>query len=124
MIMMSRHLDATFAALADPTRRAILARLASGEASVAELARPFSMSQPAISKHLMVLERAGLVSRGRDAQRRPRRLEPKALAEANEWIEKYRQLWEGRFESLDGILAEMKSGRKKARPGKRKGDSR
>jgi DNA-binding transcriptional ArsR family regulator len=122
MVMMSRHLDATFAALADPTRRAILARLASGEASVAELARPFSMSQPAISKHLMVLERAGLVSRGRDAQRRPRRLEPKALEEANEWIEKYRQLWEGRFENLDGILAELKSGRKKARPAKRKGD--
>jgi DNA-binding transcriptional ArsR family regulator len=124
ILMMSRHLDATFAALADPTRRAILARLASGEASVAELARPFAMSQPAISKHLMVLERAGLVSRGRDAQRRPRRLEAKALAEANEWLEKYRQLWEGRFRSLDGILEEMKSDRKKGGRPKRKGDSR
>ena len=124
MLTMSRHLDTTFAALADPTRRAILARLATGEASVAELARPFSMSQPAISKHLMVLERAGLVSRSRDAQRRPRRLEAKALEEANEWIEKYRQLWEGRFHNLDGILEEMKSERKRGRKPKRKGDSR
>src|SRR6184192_2819103 len=90
------RLDATFAALADPTRRAILARLASGEASVAELAAPFDMSQPAVSKHLKVLERAGLVSRGRDAQRRPRRLEPQPLAEANEWLEKYRRFWERR----------------------------
>src|SRR3954470_3573740 len=91
MVTMSRHLDATFAALADPTRRAILARLASGEASVAELARPFSMSQPAISKHLMVLERAGLISRGRDAQRRPRRLSAEPLAVATKWLENYRR---------------------------------
>ncbi len=94
-------LDATFAALADPTRRAILARLASGEASVTELAEPFAMSQPAISKHLKVLERAGLISRGRDAQRRPRRLEAQPLAEATEWLERYRRFWEGSFQRLD-----------------------
>jgi len=104
------HLDATFAALADPTRRAILARLASGEASVTELAEPFPMSQPAISKHLKVLERAGLISRGRDAQRRPRRLEARPLAEANEWLEGYRQFWEGQFQRLDALLREMKTG--------------
>ena len=86
----SARLDMTFAALADPTRRAILARLAGGEASVNDLAEPFEMSQPAISKHLKVLERAGLISRGRDAQRRPRRIEAKPLAEANEWLEEYR----------------------------------
>jgi DNA-binding transcriptional ArsR family regulator len=102
------HLDATFAALADPTRRALLARLASGEASVAELAEPFAMSQPAISKHLKVLERAGLVTRGRDAQRRPRRLEPKPLAEATEWLENYREFWEGNFQYLDTLLVELK----------------
>src|SRR5258706_13699485 len=90
------HLDATFAALADPTRRAILARLASGEASGGDLAEPFAMSQPAISKHLRVLERAGLISRGRDAQRRPRRLEPKPLAGASEWLEKYSPVLERR----------------------------
>src|SRR4051812_5622879 len=88
------HLDGTFAALADPTRRAILARLASGEASVTELAAPFAISQPAISKHLKVLERAGLISRGRDAQRRPCRLEARPLAEATEWLETYRRFWE------------------------------
>jgi DNA-binding transcriptional ArsR family regulator len=103
------HLDAVFAALADSTRRAILARLASGEASVTELAEPFAMSQPAISKHLRVLERAGLISRGRDAQRRPRRLEAKPLAEASGWLEGYRQFWEGRFHHLDALLAEMKT---------------
>jgi DNA-binding transcriptional ArsR family regulator len=115
-------LDATFAALADPTRRAILARLASGEASVAELAEPFAMSQPAISKHLKVLERAGLVSRGRDAQRRPRRLEPRALAEAGEWLDEYRRLWETRYRRLDNLLDELQ-GRK---PGgtTRQGDDR
>ncbi|HLF79412.1 MAG TPA: metalloregulator ArsR/SmtB family transcription factor [Dehalococcoidia bacterium] len=102
-------LDATFAALADPTRRAILARLASGEASVTELAAPFSMSQPAVSKHLRVLERAGLISRGRKAQRRPRRLEPKPLAEATQWLEGYRKLWEGNFQRLDALLDELKS---------------
>lgn len=101
-------LDATFAALADPTRRAILARLAKGEASVLELAEPFDMSQPAISKHLKVLERAGLVSRGRDAQRRPRRLEAKPLADATEWLESYREFWEKRFLHLDALLVEMK----------------
>jgi DNA-binding transcriptional ArsR family regulator len=102
------RLNATFAALADPTRRAILARLASGEASVTELAEPFAMSQPAVSKHLKVLERAGLVSRGRDAQRRPRRLEPKPLAEANQWLERYRKAWEANFRRLDALLEEMK----------------
>jgi DNA-binding transcriptional ArsR family regulator len=102
------RLDATFAALADPTRRAILARLASGEASVTELAEPFAMTQPAISKHLKVLERAGLISRGRDAQRRPRRLEPKALAAANDWIERYRRIWERNFKRLDAVLRELK----------------
>ena len=108
--MNAQQLDATFAALADSTRRAILARLASGEASVAELAEPFAMSQPAISKHLKVLERAGLISRGRDAQRRPRRLDAKPLAEANQWLERYRQFWEGNFQRLDALLAEMQSG--------------
>jgi len=107
------HLDATFAALADPTRRAILTRLASGEASVAELARPFAMTQPAISKHLKVLERAGLISRGRDAQRRPRRLEAKPLAQATEWLEGYRQFWEGNFQRLDALLGELKTRKKK-----------
>src|SRR5438270_4859560 len=106
--LSSGRLDATFAALADPTRRAILARLASGEASVNELTEPFTMSQPAISKHLKVLERAGLISRGLDAQRRPRRLEAKPLAEANEWLEQYRQFWEASFERLDALLIELK----------------
>ncbi|MEO8138439.1 MAG: metalloregulator ArsR/SmtB family transcription factor [Gemmatimonadota bacterium] len=103
------RLDATFAALADPTRRAILARLAAGEASVAELAEPFEMTQPAISKHLKVLERAGLVTRGRDAQRRPRRLEAKPLAEATEWLAEYRHFWEGSFRNLDALLEELKT---------------
>jgi DNA-binding transcriptional ArsR family regulator len=109
------HLDATFAALADSTRRAILARLAKGEASVLELAEPFAMSQPAISKHLKVLERAGLISRGQDAQRRPRRLEAKPLREAAEWMEKYRQFWEAQFGRLDSLLKEMQSGKSKKR---------
>src|SRR6266581_4245040 len=98
---ISEHLDATFAALADPTRRAILARLASGEASVMELAEPFAMTQPAISKHLKVLERAGLISRDRDAQRRPSRLRALPLGEANQWLEGYRRFWEASFERLD-----------------------
>jgi DNA-binding transcriptional ArsR family regulator len=115
----SARLDATFAALADPTRRAILARLASGEAPVMELAKPFSMTQPAISKHLRVLERAGLISRSRDAQRRPRRLEAKPLAEANDWLERYRQFWEENFLRLDALLDEMKSNQKKRRPNQR-----
>jgi DNA-binding transcriptional ArsR family regulator len=104
------RLDQTFAALADPTRRAILARLAAGDASVGELAAPFGVSQPAVSKHLKVLERAGLVSRGRDAQRRPRRIEPGPLAEASAWLEGYRRLWEARFGRLDAVLAAMKEG--------------
>ena len=112
------RLDATFAALADPTRRAILARLASSEASVTELAEPFTMSQPAISKHLKVLERAGLISRGRDAQRRPRRLEARPLAEATECLEEYRRFWEGSFRRLDALLDELKTKEKK--PGRTK----
>ena len=113
------RLDATFAALADPTRRAILARLASGDASVNDLAQPFAMSQPAISKHLRVLERAGLISRGRDAQRRPRRLDAKPLAEAKDWLEKYRQYWETSFRRLDDVLETMKDEKKRREHGKR-----
>lgn len=119
MVMNVTGLDATFAALADPTRRAILARLAAGEASVGELAAPFSMSQPAISKHLKVLENAGLISAGQDAQRRPRRLEPRPLAEATEWLETYRELWERRYGELDALLAELQSkpkGKKRKKP--------
>ena len=112
--MNAATLNATFAALADPTRRAILAHLAGGEASVNELAAPFDVSQPAISKHLKVLERAGLISRGRDAQRRPRRLEPKPLAEATDWIERYRRIWEANFKRLDALLHEMKIKQKKS----------
>jgi DNA-binding transcriptional ArsR family regulator len=108
----SERLDATFAALADPTRRAILARLATGEASVMELARPFAMSQPAISKHLRVLERAGLISRGRDAQRRPCRIEARPLAEADAWLEEYRRIWEANFQRLDVLLEELKADEK------------
>lgn len=115
----SEHLDATFAALADPTRRAILARLVSGEASVNELAKPFAMSQPAISKHLKVLERAGLISRGRDAQRRPRRIEGKPLAEVRDWLENYRQILEGNFQRLDALLDELKA--EEAKPRSKKG---
>ena len=102
------QLDATFAALADPTRRAILARLAGGEASVAELAEPFAMSQPAISKHLKVLERAGLIRRGREAQRRPARIEARPLKDAADWIERYREIWEGNYARLDALLNELK----------------
>jgi DNA-binding transcriptional ArsR family regulator len=106
-------LDAIFAALADPTRRAILSRLATGEASVTELAEPFAMTQPAISKHLKVLERAGLISRDRDAQRRPSRLVAQPLAEASEWLDHYRQFWETSFQRLDGLLDELKPKKKK-----------
>jgi DNA-binding transcriptional ArsR family regulator len=117
----SQRLDATFMALADPTRRAILARLARGEASVAELAAPFRISQPAISKHLKVLERAGLVSVEQDAQRRPRRIEAKPLAEASAWIEPYREIWEGNFQRLDALLGELQVGparrKRKRNPG-------
>ena len=105
----SDRLDATFAALAHPARRAILARLASGEASVTELAKPFAMSQPAISKHLKVLERAGLISGGREAQRRPRRIEGEALAVATGWLERYREVWKGNFQRLDTLLEELKT---------------
>lgn len=110
----SDRLDLTFAALADPTRRAILARLATGEASVQELAEPFDMSQPAISKHLKVLERAGLISVDIDAQRRPRRLEPKRLDEAVDWIERYREIFEQNYQRLDALLEELQ-----AKPSKR-----
>ncbi len=105
----SDRLNATFAALAHPARRAILARLASGEASVTELAKPFAMSQPAISKHLKVLERAGLISGGREAQRRPRRIEGEALAVATGWLERYREVWKGNFQRLDTLLEELKT---------------
>lgn len=110
------RLDATFAALADPTRRAILARLLQGEASVTELTAPFAMSQPAISKHLKVLERAGLVSRARDAQRRPVKAEPKPLAEAAGWLDTYRRLLERRFERLDALLEEFQAKPAKPQP--------
>jgi DNA-binding transcriptional ArsR family regulator len=115
----TERLDLTFAALADPTRRAILARLAAGEASVQELAEPFAMSQPAISRHLKVLERAGLISSGVDAQRRPRRLEPQRLQEAVDWIERYRELWEQNYQRLDALLEELK-----AKPSRRKRGSK
>lgn len=104
---LTDRLDATFLALADPTRRAILARLARSEASVTELAEPFAISQPAISKHLKVLERAGLITVGQDAQRRPRRIEGKPLAEASAWLERYRAMWEMSFERLDAVLEEL-----------------
>jgi len=109
----TQQLNATFLALADPTRRAILARLASGDASVNELAQPHSMSQPAISKHLKILERAGLISTGVDAQRRPRKLNAQPLAEASEWLEGYRQFWQASFERLDNLLDEMKAEKKR-----------
>ena len=107
--MSPDHLTNTFAALADPTRRAILARLASGEASVTELAEPFQMSMPAISKHLKVLERAGLIARGREAQWRPCRLDARPLKDVSDWVEHYRQCWEESFDRLDGYLRELKS---------------
>ena len=120
MNLASPHLDATFAALADPTRRAIVARLALGEATVMELAEPFDMSQPAISKHLKVLENAGLISRGRVAQRRPCRLEPQVLADASGWLDHYRAIWERTFRRLDALLEEMKSQEKKASTARRR----
>jgi DNA-binding transcriptional ArsR family regulator len=115
VMQASERLDLTFAALADPTRRAILARLATGEATVMELAEPFEMSQPAVSKHLKVLERAGLVSMNVDAQRRPRKLEPKRLEEAVDWIERYREIFEQNYRRLDALLEELQ-----AKPSKRK----
>jgi DNA-binding transcriptional ArsR family regulator len=124
----SARLNATFAALADPTRRAILARLASGTASVSELAAPFSISQAGVSKHLKVLENAGLISRSREAQRRPRRLDARPLGEASSWLEGYRQFWEGRFQRLDALLDEIKTTEKRRGRGKRprvaRGDQR
>ena len=111
--MPSDHLSTTFAALADPTRRAILARLASGEASVTELSEPFEMSMPAISKHLKVLEHAGLIARGRDAQWRPCRLEAGRLKEVAAWVEDYRRFWEQSFDRLDDYLRELKEKEKK-----------
>jgi DNA-binding transcriptional ArsR family regulator len=111
----SERLDLTFAALADPTRRAILARLATGAATVTELAEPFAMSQPAISRHLKVLGRAGLISMGVDAQRRPRKLEPKRLEEAVDWIDRYREIFEQNYRRLDALLEELQ-----AKPSKRK----
>jgi DNA-binding transcriptional ArsR family regulator len=111
----SDRLDLTFAALADPTRRAILARLALGDASVMELAEPFAMSQPAISKHLKVLEQAGLISMSQDAQRRPRRIEAGPLQEATAWLEDYRKFWERRYAALDTLLGQLQ-----ARPPKSK----
>jgi DNA-binding transcriptional ArsR family regulator len=107
--MGTDQLDATFAALADPTRRAILARLAAGEATVTELAAPFHMSQPAVSKHLKVLERAGLITRGRDAQRRPCRLRARPLKAATDWLENYRAYWEESYQRLDALLDELKT---------------
>src|SRR5262245_34925424 len=112
--MLPDRLDVTFAALADPTRRAILARLMTGEASVTELAEPFAMSQPAISKHLKGREGAGLISRGRDAQRRPCRLEAQPLEQATEWLEGYRRFWEQRFRRLDALLDDLQAKRKKS----------
>src|SRR3954464_12911425 len=114
--MVTVSLDATFAALADPTRRAILARLARGEATVNELVASFKLSQPAISKHLKVLERAGLISRGRDAQKRPCRIAAEPLAAANEWLEDYRKIWEANFDRLDNLLEELKAEKKKKTP--------
>jgi DNA-binding transcriptional ArsR family regulator len=113
--MSSDRLSTTFAALADPTRRAILARLALGEASVAELAKPFAISQPAVSKHLKILERAGLVTGARDAQRRPRRIAGPPLAEAASWIDRFREIWEGNYRRLDTLLVELQAEEAKPR---------
>ena len=114
------RLDDTFLALADPTRRAMLARLALGEATVTELAEPFAISQPAVSKHLKILERAGLISVGQDAQRRPRRLEGAPLAEATAWLEQYREIWESNFVRLDRLLERMQRRPARARQGRRR----
>jgi DNA-binding transcriptional ArsR family regulator len=113
--MRPQNLDAVFAALADPTRRAILSRLASGEASVNELAEPFEMSQPAVSRHLKVLERAGLIERDVDGQRRPARLKAEPMAAAVSWLEEFRTFWSSSFDQLDGLLKELKKNEKKGR---------
>ena len=118
--MAADRLSATFAALADPTRRAILARLARGSATVGELSAPFRMSQPAISRHLKVLERAGLITRTRDAQMRPCRIDVQALREADDWLEEYRRLWEERFDRLDAYLLQLQGKEKKNARKKRK----
>ena len=118
--MSPDRLSATFAALADPTRRAILARLALGESSVTELARPFEMSLPAVSKHLKVLERAGLITRGREAQWRPCRLQASALKDVDDWLDTYRRLWEARLDRLDRYLQEMQTKERKRGQKKRK----
>lgn len=120
----SQRLDATFAALADPTRRAILARLANGEASVTELALPFQMTRAAVSKHLKVLEKAGLIGSGRDAQRRPRVLDAKPLARATRWLDQYRAFWEGSYQRLDAVLVEMKASEAAKGARRKKGDAR
>lgn len=130
--MMSDHLSSTFSALADPTRRAILARLASGEASVTELATPFKMSMPAVTKHLKVLQRAGLVKQGRAAQYRPCRLVPEPLKEASDWLAQYRDFWEQSFERLDEYLKELQANQSskeepaagKKKPGRKSGDTK
>ena len=116
----SNRLNATFAALADPTRRAILARLAKGEATVNDLVKPFNISQPAVSKHLKVLERAGLISKDIDRQRRPRRIEAAPMAEATEWLEKYREFWEVNYKRLDSLLDVMKTADQKKKTEVRK----
>ena len=118
-LLTDQRLDAVFAALADPTRRAILARLATGEATVAELAEPFAMSQPAISKHLKVLEAAGLISGTQVAQRRPRRLEAEPLAQASAWLDEYRKIWEARYARLDVLLADLNAERRATRSAKK-----
>ncbi|HMF20846.1 MAG TPA: metalloregulator ArsR/SmtB family transcription factor [Pseudolabrys sp.] len=122
--MATDRLSSTFAALADPTRRAILAQLALGESSVLKLAEPFEMSLPAVSKHLKVLERAGLITRGRDAQMRPCRIDARALKEADDWLEEYRRLWEQRLDRLDDYLrtlqAKGKQNKRETRHGRRK----
>ena len=118
--MTSDHLSTTFAALSDPTRRAILARLARGEATVSELAEPFALSLPTVSKHLKVLENAGLISTGQDAQRRPRKIEPAALEAANQWLERYREIWEANYARLDVLLETLKQDAKKTTAKKRK----
>jgi DNA-binding transcriptional ArsR family regulator len=115
---MPDRLSATFAALADPTRRAILARLALGETSVTELAEPFEMSLPAVSKHLKVLEHAGLIVRGREAQWRPCRIEPRALKEVDDWLERYRRFWEQSFDRLDRYLRELQTKEKEKQHGR------
>ena len=118
--MTSDHLSTTFAALADPTRRAILARLATGDASVTELAEPFDMSMPAVSKHLKVLERAGLIARSREAQWRPCRLQPAPLREVSEWVDRHRRTWEARLDRLDEYLQELQADSKKEKRSRRR----